>query len=1310
MDPLALELQQESDDNSEAIPDVVQQPVQAPPKKERWKVQAPSTGAPVSSAESDKELDAVFKDLGLDPAAGPSDKEQQIIAPAEAQGFWSTVGDTVLAVPELVKGVAQFGQNVSNVSKEAFETVWNKYSKDKIDLEDRRKFAAPETTAGGVFRKVGELGTPAMIGGMIGAVGGPIGVAAGGMIGGMVGAFIQDPDDANLSTAVQGTKYENLPVLAPIFDRLAHKPGDSDIDKRYKNMVEDGLMGSVISGGIFVATRGIKRVASAAKSVVDDVKNYRVSKMGVVEQAKEMPPALQQIDDEVTLAAKEQQYSKASADDAVAVMSEVNKTGEATIPKSKIEVIADFEEGTILKQDAANLDTYIKRNQEMTSKKSVVVDMDDADVAAIKYDEGAQKEFVKAVDEAMPSATPDKVSSVTLRNDEVVEALEPRAQKAQGYYASQRAAGEPVEYEKVMEEAAKRNQTPGELNRILTDPKYVDPEYNMSAVEASQVRMFYMDSLNDFEQLTGKVMSGLANDAELAAYAIAKENVGKLGNIMDGAGTGTAHALGIRGLLKKYAQAGNPVAIELIGLEGQAKAIRAVIESVGGKKALQDEAKLFAEFIEQAQRPSGTRNSIRGIPRDVVEKTADKISNIRKSKYSEYLMDNMGEIQRKSRGRRIVDGINSWFFDNMINSLTTVVQTSSVAFDASLNALSNYSHALLLGVQGKGLDSVAKFSRANTYSVYLAKEIKTGLKLAYKEFMSPQGTGDVIVNSQSQIPTYLKNHVLANSRPIGQRAAQEADGIRGILSQARPYTMGLGRKLLASSDALTNHVGYRAEVAASYAEQGSRLGLKGAQLDEYIQQGLKNPTEEIHDRGLLAGAKFAYRADLEIGWMGTIEEGLNRHPVAKLFMPFYRTYGNTVERTLEYFPGLAFSLRSSRESLEQSASKQLVGLGVLSYLASEFYEGNITFPDASGGRLRNKNFIEADEEGKPVGAMPLSVKTSKGYTQLPIGGAMEKFVKAAGYLALGAKYMKQDELDASMFASTYALADILAINEQYRAVNGVIELFDDLAKNDPEAMKKFSSRFATDLAVRAIPMYRLGQEFNRDRESVELANRTGGEGIDYFLDMMENRLKKVVPGMSEDVPPAFNALGEPVPAFRRGMMGAHSFMVTTSNKSSQVMDSLIQFAEYSKRYPNGEAKSVIIEPVPGILKIEDGLSVKLNARQIAKYSSFFGGVDPASGQIVASTGVTLRDALDAQIREIRKTYKDIDKKTISVEEFNTEIVGPLNAIVAEYRAEATALMKEDPSVIEAVNKLREIKSRPASQPALKLIGNILGEP
>jgi hypothetical protein len=1369
-----LEILEDYADNSEGevIPQPVAEPAPAaPPKRQRFKA-APQVAdsAPISSAEAVKEADAIFKELGLDPNAKTDEPAVPEIQ-AEASGFWSVVGDTLSASTiDLTKGVVQFSQNISNVSKEAFETVYNKFAEDKIKLETRRKFAPVETGQGQVARKVGELGTPAIIGGAIGSVGGPIGAAFGGLVGGMVGAFIQDPDDANLSTAVQGTKYENLPILASVFDRLAHRPGDSDLAKRYKNMVEDGLMG-VSVGGIFEAgAYALKRTGQAAKAVVDDVKSYKLSKKPMVDQAKEMKfekPQSQFLDEE-TLAAKEASYSKAGQDEAAAFVEQIKSTEQAaaapTVAKSEMEVLGELEDAVKIKQEAEALDTF-KKSENMQP----LTDIDDPTIAAIKHVPEVQEQFVKAVDEAMPiqllpftsrglndvarlpiekraealellegriknSLADDSINldtqfelenaleeiarykkegfktkneiRVTLTDDSVVENLDIVATKASSYYQSQRAAAEAVEYDKVMAEAATKNATPGEMQRFLTDLKYQDPMYNMNAVEAAQVKMFYMDTLNDFNELTTKVIGGSANDAELAAYAIAKENVGKLGNIMDSAGTGTAHALGIRGMLKKYAEAGNPVAIELIGVEGQAKAIREVIKSFGGKKALQDEAKLFAEFVEQAQRPSGTRNSIGGFDRQTVEQAADKISKIRKSNYNEYMMDAYGEIQRKSRGRRIVDSINSYFFDNMINSLTTVAQTSSVVFDAGLNAANNYTFALLAGLRGKGLEAAARFSKANTYSTYLAKEIKNGLRLGMKEFFTPQGQGDIIVNSGAQVPEYLKNHVLANSKSIGKQAAQEADGIRGFINQVRPYTLGLGRKLLASSDAVTSHLGYRAHVAAHYSEAGYKLGLRGQQLDDYVKEMSVRPSPEVHDQGLLAGAKFAYRADLEIGWMGTIEEGLNRHPISKLFMPFYRTYGNTVERTFEYFPGLAFSLKSSRENIEQSIAKQLTGLGALSYLASEFLDGNITFPDASGG-WTFKNFIEVDENNQPTGAMPMSVKTKNGYVQLPIGGAFEKLTKAAGYLAMASKYMDQDELDASLFAATFALTDIMAVNDQYRAVGGLVEFFDDIRKGDDEALSKFASRFTADLAVRAVPFYRLGQEINRDMESVELTNRFGGQtGIDYFLDTMENRLKKVIPGASADVPPMYNALGEPVPAFKRGAIGVHGFMLTTNNKSSEVMQALVDFAEYAKRYKDGEVAAVTVKPIPGTLKTESG-TVKLNAKQIAKYSSLFGGIDPASGEIVSSNGMTLRDTLDTVLKDIKKEYKNIDKRTISPEEFNLA-AGRLNEVITEFRREATERMQNDPEIIEAVNKLKEIKDRPQSQPTLKLIGNILG--
>lgn len=1365
MDPFLLEELEDSGATAE-IPERAAPPPPPPPKTQKFKASSSIKTSPdlTAKAQADSEFDSILESVGVSKEE-PKPIEQEV---AEAEGFWGKVwsmANPAVALPGIVKGTGQFLANTSNVTKEAFETVWNKYSDDKIKLETRQKFQ-PSTPGQVVSMKAAEIGTPALLGGVAGSVFGPVGAIVGGMAGSAIGSFIQDPNDTNLATAVQGTKYANLPLLADTIDGLAHKPGDTDLDKRYKNMLEDIYLGGVLgAAGKTVGTigsRAIRRTGQALKTVKDDFKAYRYSKMTPVQQAQEQaiearrqavsageqqaeqfrkqaPAQEQKVEElqkqtvtpsitEEELVAKEMQYGQVGVEEGDALVKKIQELPDdpaaQKAAKTPEQIVAELEDAVKLKQEAQQLDMFNTRPKE---EQLSFMDMDDTSVVGIKYNEEVGQQFSKVFDEAMPEQLPlGKVEKVTLTDDSVVEALDvvaaKAAEKPRGYYYNQRAAELPVDYIKVMEEAAERNLDPAEKAKFLSDPKYRDPVTPpMDPVEYEQVHQLHMDALVEFEALLAKVSSGTANDAELAAYELAKKNVGILGNIDKGTGTTTAHSLGIRGVIKKFSEAGDPVAQELIGLEGKAKAIRKVIESAGGKKTLQEEATLFAEFIEQAQRPPGTRNSINGLPREVVEEAANRIQKIRKSKYNEYYMDAMGEVHVKSRGRTLVESITSYMMDNMVNSFATVAQTSSVAFDMALNAMSAYTHALLTLPKGRSIETAAKLAKANYYATTMAYETKNGIALALKEFTTPSvRPGDIIISGASEMtPSYLKNHVLKNSPKVSQLAAQEKDAIRSILTGVRVYTLQLGRKLLMSADAMTSHIGYSASLKSDLAMLGRSQGLKGKELKEFVETNFRKPPPDLHDRALHEAAKFSYRADLEIGWLNTLEGALNKHPMAKLFMPFFRTYGNTVERALEYFPGLNLSLKSQRDQFlarrfegegaitrivegvtSESSAKQLTGLGAGLYLASRFLDGSITMPDAAGG-YKYKGLIESDGLGNPTGVMPLSVKTKDGYVQLPKGGALEKFIKVWGYLALASNHFDQDELDASGFAAATALSQILSINEQFRTVNDIQDILEDVGNKNSDKVFEAFVKLNADLAERMIPMYRMGKDFNTQNETAVLTNTFGGQtGWDYVADTLENRIKKIVPGMSADVPPQFNALGEPVPAFKSNAVGIPGFMLTTSNKSSEVMDYLVFLAEYSQRYREGEVETFSLRPLPKTLDIQ-GIKVKLNSQQYAKYNEFYGGYDRDSGQLVSITedgrkilgvGLSLRDALDATIKEIRNEYKQIETRTVSPDEFNEQVAARINRVITVYRDQAKKLMANEPDIIEAINKQTEQKS------------------
>ena len=203
LDLQALEQEAQTPYNAQGSTPPPEIPKMSSPKgKKTQAVGIPSNDNPLTQAQLDDQLDSILAEAGIDKNSLDAQPEMVAAEANTSRGFFKTMYDYGRALPRTLWGVAQFGTNLSNVSKEAAATVFNAFSDKKVTVERNTVYSPTDSPEARTWQKMGEIGAPTLIGVGIGSVvatpliGGPIGAT----IGGMIGSFIQDPEDSNIST------------------------------------------------------------------------------------------------------------------------------------------------------------------------------------------------------------------------------------------------------------------------------------------------------------------------------------------------------------------------------------------------------------------------------------------------------------------------------------------------------------------------------------------------------------------------------------------------------------------------------------------------------------------------------------------------------------------------------------------------------------------------------------------------------------------------------------------------------------------------------------------------------------------------------------------------------------------------------------------------------------------------------------------------------------------------------------------------------------------------------------------------------
>ena len=331
--------------------------------------------------------------------------------------------------------------------------------------------------------------------------------------------------------------------------------------------------------------------------------------------------------------------------------------------------------------------------------------------------------------------------------------------------------------------------------------------------------------------------------------------------------------------------------------------------------------------------------------------------------------------------------------------------------------------------------------------------------------------------------------------------AQAQKAISGIKGEV----LRIPTRALTAEDELFKAMARRMELHGLAVREAGKEGLKGDAARKRAADLVANPTDEMMERALDYGRYLTFQRPLGPA-ASKISGFTEAMPIAKLILPFVRTPTNLIKFSIERSP-FAPLLKEWRDDIaakgarrDLAIAKSVVGTGLGMVIAELAAEGKITGgPPSDRGR---ESMLRAN------GWQPYSFKVGDKYYSY---SRLDPFATTIGVAAdMATKYdglSDGQREDAAVMVVTSIMSNLS--NKTW--LSGVSDMME--AINDPQRYAAgFGKRLAGSLTVPTI--------FNQIARTTDPVARQR----DDYGDAIANR----IPGLSDDLYPARNVLGQPI--------------------------------------------------------------------------------------------------------------------------------------------------------------------------------------
>lgn len=1200
---------------------------------------------------------------------------------SEEQQKDSFLGNTLQVLKGAIKGPAQLVANIADVAMDKKEGDFTKFYSNPYEKIGSDIGTAVSATAIGASAGA-TAGTMVFPG-----IGTAIGAAVGGIAGAAGSGFALPTDEQNIAGTIQGWIGNEGKVASTVWsalDRWSHKPGDTVMDKRYKNLFAEGGL-ELVTG---IAAKGVSKVAEGA---VDYFKGVRAKKAAeklvsnidskITEAEKATPVG--GAADQVSRTRQEvlnEEIQKDTLERAKTMEPEVQKTGRQVDENDVLSTHEiEFEQrmkakGPIEKLEAYDDESLLRASDEQVNEAASSLDKE---FNATNLD-ATNPEFNRAAKEA-------RTATMAAQN------------------ATKEAIGvKPTSYVEVQAKAIEFSTDDNYIRQALND---FNEGKSLSLEQMAALDIRNSQNLLDYPHLEA-VAKGTATPEQ---YLKVAELTGPLEMEAEVLKTVASNArkagtdLGYLGFESNYMKA---LPEAPVTPRARLAAIEDVLKQNGVKEIAESDARQIQIFVNDIETKAG--KELPPVLSSLDPKTAEKVTKAATEINNATKVAKLQEINKamaRAPGNGVGAAIIGYRTANILLSFKTAWRVTAAApTELAATVVKNFLEIPIAQFVKKDMSAAqAARSKAIAHSQALFENLQ-GAWSASKEAFSNYKTGEMneFIDRRGKGGKFIKEQEaqgLGYSKQ-GLSIGQDEDTVQsmalygGIIKDGAWNVLDMGRRYLYTMDAAVSHLARESHIAGEAAYSAQRMGLNAEEARKFIDDPPSEFIAQYLPGANLAADKAAYRAPLDNASFAHIDKAIQNSTFLKFLSPFSKSAFNSLERTMEYLPGVQKYLPSVAQAYEQggraaidATAKAATGSMALASAMVLYRSDFITGPSED-----HKVF---DDNGQRV--PPYHMKIMGKYVpieQVLGGGIASKYFRMAGSLDSAIDHIEHDHYGKAASAALFGMMENTGYVDSVGFFSAVTELGKNLTRaktNDgvTEVMAKFSADYIKQFA----PGFRMVGEVTSLMDTYERDRVAPGRGLEYVSNYLQNSLKEVYsPSAMPEKP---NYFGEPVERSKTFFAITDQYspvnMDDPAATTLKVLKDLNDFGDaYSDGNPDGY-HSLVVTDFSKVIKdfgpnnreeIGTGEMIRLSPSLFSKYAKFVSGVDESGDTI---SGTTFKEDMQEVLKKHEDTLKEYYKTgRMDDKDAYNAMVFDINALNKAAHTRARNLIKYDPEYQELV--------------------------
>ncbi len=1092
----------------------------------------------------------------------------------------------------------------------------------------------------------------------------PVAGPLAGITAGMAADFFgMDPKDDRLSNLIleHAPSVKNVPVAYDVLQYLKKKPDETELESRFKNMIEGLGVAVPVTAGILAVSKFASK-AKAAKATIK-ANTQAVANPPPVKSVEGVPA----IENEVAVVANRMSDSIVSA-------SEQGK--RVTVPRTP-EELADKWANQVTHQEAtadfaANVwerkDEYVALAKKMQKG------------AASPEDIAKYKEMSIEMENSLDAFMYANTKGGKVLNFRKQPPVEPGDRAALAAADDERIVS--VLKDATPDQFEKSTKTFPELvnegNAIIKDPAKVESLLNwkkgdrpLTGGEVAALKQLKANlGVKTSERLKQAAQSGTDEDMVIAfnsfdAYTGAE-------GLHSGTGSAAGETLSAYKILAEASGVRVSDANKALTAEGKLKLLKNQIDAAGGSLVTKEAVDAW-KVIDAL--------------------TPDQVQ----AKLYQVAQASKGNFKKASE---IMAGMAVNAMLGIKTAGTTILGSS---FLLGKNTVDNYIAAGIGAIRtARGSEAeVVSFKQANAYLKANMFSMAEGFANAARTFGQ-----NAPINPAQTLKTGLFSRTSFTAEGLGVPVERSMGfGLLGkVVDGTGAITSASGRMIM-TADSFFSTLSYRAKAAQEVMAAGERAGLEGDDLLKYFEKEMTDLPVEIHalaknEADTISMAKRMNGENFFAGkGMGDFVEAttdwINDTPQLNVVLPFFNVTANIVDQSVRHSPlaiaGLANSktraaiLAGGREAdvaIAHVASASAM-MGMFAYMASE---GVLSGPEPVNPQLKGA----LQESG--VGLQFNSVKIGKEWYSIRGIDLLNNLTNLGFILSKSRSYLSEGEYATAASLAATAVADTLTPEMMVSTFGGLFGAMKDASEYGQQHGNMGVGKFLMDNLTKYMPAQGVLRDVKQgildDKVRRDVRPDKTADGLTQFIQTFSNKYSAVVPWLGQDLPLNRNIMGEATLVPDGFGLDVMSSLYESKAKGSETMQTLQKLTKYYELRGDTDSSlnKLFLKKPSDILEIE-GIPLQLNPQEYDRYQAFIGNIDPKTGKSLDGD-LTLRES----ITQVLMGFKNIDEN-MSPLVYN-EILGELNSVFSAARERGMAYMLQDQEVMNKFIKAQDMMTKP----------------